>query len=155
MQGASSAVTVEATCQGTAAGSLRVRSAASSSPIWTEHLRGSTALLQRLPASEPSAELPGKCRRSSAETSAATLLLHEPQQPAPAIGGVIAGLDIGSKHTAPGYEVHPAAADAALHCGAVDPAAPRDGRTRVPAALGALHVGGRNATQQVKPACHT
>ena len=42
-----------------------------------------------------------------------------------------------------GYRLHPAAADSAMHTGALNPAAPRDERTRVPAALGAyMAVGG-------------
>ncbi len=36
--------------------------------------------------------------------------------------------------------MHPAAADCALHTGAVNPSAPQDGATRVPAALAALLV---------------
>ena len=36
--------------------------------------------------------------------------------------------------------MHPAAADCALHTGAVNPGAPQDGATRVPAALAALLV---------------
>lgn len=149
VQGALRNVIVEATCQGAAAGSLRLRSAAANSPTWTEHLRGSAGLLQRPPASEPSAEHPDRYRRSKAAALVADAHLHEPQQPALATGGVTAGLELGSKHAAVGYGVHPAAADATLHCGAIDPAAPRDGRTRVPAALGALHVGSADVAQQV------
>jgi Polyketide synthase dehydratase len=154
VQGTPASVTVEAACQCAAAGSLQLRSAAANSATWTEHLRGSVRLLQQPPASEPSTKFHDNHRRSNAADSAAALHLHQPQRMVGATGGVTAGLDVGRKHAAPGYGVHPAAADAALHCGAVDPAAPRDGRTRVPAALGALHAGGKDAAQQVWPKCH-
>jgi hypothetical protein len=120
-------------------------------------VRASTRLLQRQPAPVPTTRLPHKPLRSSAAAVAAAMVLNEPQRPAAAMEGVTAGLaagSAGSRHAACGYGVHPAAADAALHCGAVDPAAPRDGRTRVPAALDALHIIDEDAGRQVLKMSH-
>ena len=49
-------------------------------------------------------------------------------------GGAMAYIGLES-HVGPGYQLHPAVADSAMHTGALNPASPPDGLTRVPAAL--------------------
>lgn len=64
--------------------------------------------------------------------------------------GCLAGVDISAAHSGAGtgYRLHPAAADSAMHTGALNPAAPRDGFTRVPAALGAYMAAGSCSGQE-------
>lgn len=140
---------VEACCRGAAAGSIRLLSSGSAAAAWTEHLRASTCLLQPPPAAgQPhvagtgAGSVVSSAAGRLAMTFAASTAPHQQQQPKTegGLAGVTARIALGSLAGGIGYRVHPAAADAALHTGAVNPAAPRDGRTRVPAALEALHI---------------
>lgn len=66
------------------------------------------------------------------------------QTPGAARGGCLAAVDTPAAQSGAGsgYRLHPAIADSAMHTGALRPAAPRDGLTRVPVALGAYTAGG-------------
>lgn len=142
---------LEACCHGPAANSIRLFSAPqSAAAAWTEHLRGSACLLQRHAGTSRSPAVGGPAAASAAARLAAVSSASaDPARQLPAgSAGVTARLALrvcqGGAET--GYRMHPAATDAALHAGAVNPAAPRDGRVRIPAALDALHI---HASDQV------
>ena len=141
-------------CLGLTAGSICLRSAAARAGArWTEHLSGRICTLQQENlVSSPALSGPTHfkpTRDGTAAKLADILAIPAPsagqhhqwqRRPTPGVTARLA-LSVQAGHgAAAGYGAHPAAADAALHTGAVNPAAPADGRTRVPAALDALHI---------------
>ncbi len=93
----------------------------------------------------------GAMTTAGAEVGMALLSAPAGSQPASDTmhGGCLAGVDTSTAQSEPGtgYRLHPAAADSAIHTGALNPAAPRDGLTRVPAALGAYLADGSCSEQ--------
>lgn len=136
------------------AGSVRLHSATAGSATWTEHLRCSRRQLEQRPANaaQTSSHIHGGSR--AAEMLAAALGPSTAAAPSrwlltASTAGVTAGIAASTQHSGCGYGMHPAAADSMLHTGAVNPAAPQDGKTRVPALLDALHIGNTDDRQQV------
>ena len=152
---------VAVTCQ-TATGQLLLQSRHADAAAQTTHLRGSitcsTAAGRRALTAPPTASSSlAVVRRAplwlvalttAGAKAAGSALLPTPAGTRPASdavhGGCLAGVDTAAAQSGAGtgYRLHPAAADGAMHTGALNPAAPRDGLTRVPAALRAYNAAG-------------
>ena len=150
-------------------GHVVLRSKLSDTAVQTTHLRGSiTCSLAMGPvalAAPPSSISPlprvvlacawrmaltSRAATTAADRAQTTLLADgegRQQQPGTASGGCLAALDTVTAQSGATteYRTHPALADSAMHTGALNPAAPQDGLTRVPAALGAYTAASNDA----------
>ena len=137
VQAASSSAKITVDCHGMGGGSLTLSSAGGGRPSQTDHLRGSVRLTQQPLAVSLVAASPGTTAQPgvpahvvsvakatlAAVTRVAAAGLSE-RKAVNGTAGVTAGVALSALHLQPGYRMHPAAADAALHTGAVNPAAP-------------------------------